>query len=647
MSSHVFHRATPVKSRELLDEHREVLCTDSAILPGLVTERGYYSLPRKSIEYLITKKVFDNRLRSGTSWLGIPIYRPDGKHHGDIIRIFGTDIQTKYLWPYNIRQAADIHPIGREEWLLDLDVPIVMTEGIRKGDSILSAAIQEDIPCLVISLNGCWGWKTRMEKRASITLPDFQDVPLENRKIYIVSDSDFRTNDDVQRGWSEAVTYFGSKSGKKTATQLIIVPPRGLAKQGADDFLANGGTLADLLALASTPSYTRISTESVIPRAVMYQTGRQIIATAKDRVPHIMEPLIAERSINLVAGHSGTYKSWHCLSLALDGAFGLTWTDHPNIRRIGDPFTTIYVNKEMGSHMMGTRLKQLALSPRYKDHPEFSEAVEKRLVIVGEGESEIDMNLEAQRQRLEDLIVQMGAKLVILDSLSMSWSGNENDSTEVGNLYRLLRGISDRTGVSWILVHHLLKPQQERRRNLPNKHLVRGSGQLVQQADSVMLYDVFEPDEPRNDVKFTAVVHSKGRSMGEMSAWLTKFTDHDGFYITLEYSSQLSEARASSYAKSHGDPKKLGAWMAVALSEITAIQPSGSGIRSKELIRLLQVAWPTKQGRSPSDSTLRRHLDRMTESGELSVIDRNQKLGDLYMLPEIVPEIDNMEDHEE
>lgn len=646
MSSQVFLRATPRKDRELTEEHKEVLCTDSNILPGLVTARGYYSLPRKSVEYLIDKKLFDDRLRSGTSWLGIPIYRPDGSHHGDIIRLFGSKSPTKYLWPSGVRQAADVHPIGREEWLTDLDVPIIITEGIRKSDALLSAAILEDIPCLVIALNGCWGWKARLERKASIALPDFQDIPLTGRMIYIVSDSDFRSNDEVRKGWTEAVMYFGSKAGKPTLSQLVIVPPKGLKKQGADDYLADGGTLADLLSLGSTPTYAMLSASDVTPRAVMYKTATQVISTAHKKVPHVLEPLIPDKGIVMVAGHSGTYKTWHCMSLVMDAAFGIPWTDHPEIKMQKTPVTSIYVNKEMGAQMMGTRLKQLAMSPRYQGHSEHDKAIGERIFIVGEGESEIDIADDKQRDRLEELIQNLQAKIVVLDSLSMSWSGDENDSAEVGNLYRILRAMTDRTGVCWIIVHHLLKPEQGRKRNLPDKFAVRGSGQLVQQADSVVLCSQYDPPEGVSDAKFTAISHSKGRATAELPSWITKFQDHDGFYVTLEYHGKLAEARAMSYAKSHGDPKKLAEWVAVALQEITAIQPTGSGMRTKELIRMLQVSWPSSKSSTPSESTLRRHLERMVEAGEMTVLDSNQRLGDLYKLPESIPEFDNIEEPE-
>jgi hypothetical protein len=651
VSSLIFRRATPKKDRELLDEHRESLVIGSHILPSIVETRGYYSVPRKSIEYLIDKKLFDSRLRSGTSWMGIPIYRPDGEHHGDIIRLFGSDLERKYLWPAGSRQAADIHPIGREEWLLDLDVPLVITEGIKKGDAIFSAAIEEDIPCLVIAVNGCWGWKARIgdaESRASIALPDFLDIPVTGRHIYIVSDSDYRSNNEVRAGWTEAALYFGSKrvSGKDSLSKLVVVPSRGIEKQGADDYLSTGGTLADLLALGSTPAYAMISYADVTPRALMYQTGHQVIATAKNKVPHLIDPIMPEKSIMVMAGHTGSYKSWHAMSLCLDAAFGLRWTEHPNLKHVDGPITSIYVNKEMGAQMIGSRLKQLAMSDRYRTSSLFEESIGKRIIVVGEGEADLDLSSEHHRQRLEELVVQTGSKILVLDSLSMCWSGDENNAAEVATLYMQLRGITDRTGVCWVIIHHLLKPQNDRKRTfLPDKYMVRGSGQIIQQADTLVLCAEYEPDEPVSDVKFVSVTHGKARTSAILPAWITKFQEHDGFYVTLEYSGLLSESRASAYVRSHGDPKKLREWMAVALQEVIAIQPTGSGIRSKDLIRLLQAAWPNKKGSAPSDSTLYRHLSAMTETGDIVVLDKNQRLGDLYQLPEVIPEpVDNQED---
>jgi hypothetical protein len=48
--------------------------------------------------------------KKGVGWMAIPIFRPDGKKHGEIIRVEGVTANRKYMWPTGERTAIDIHP---------------------------------------------------------------------------------------------------------------------------------------------------------------------------------------------------------------------------------------------------------------------------------------------------------------------------------------------------------------------------------------------------------------------------------------------------------------------------------------------------------------------------------------------------------
>ena len=86
----------------------------------------------------------------------------------------------------------------------------------------------------------------------------------------------------------------------------------------------------------------------------------------------------------LMAGHSGTFKTWAMLSLALDGAFGLPWLDHPKFGTPHGPFTTLYINKEMSGIILGQRLKLLARNQRYNLIPDWERIIEERVLFADE-----------------------------------------------------------------------------------------------------------------------------------------------------------------------------------------------------------------------------------------------------------------------
>lgn len=618
-----WEQAAPVAARSLLPEHEKTLTVDSGISPEIVRERGYYSLNRDMVNNLVQLEVVHPVALSGDGWMGIPIVRPDGLVHAEVLRVFGPSAKVKYVWPTGVRNAIDVNPSALAD-LMDTSVPIIITEGTKKADAILTAARAEGLRYVVLAVNGCWGWKASTEG-GSIAVPDFMDIPLSDRRVYVVSDSDFRTNDTVRAGWSGCAQYLSSKTGEHR-TFLVIVPPDGLEKQGADDYLAKGHTLDSLLGFAHTPSHALLDVGAQ-RRPLTVKTGLQVIADAGVEIPHLITPLLPERSVVVVAGHSGTYKTWHALDLMLAGAFGVPWLDHPELKSRTEPFSTLYINKEMGGNMLATRLKMLAKNERYAKHPDYEKIVTER--VFSTDEAELDLNVPEQRQRLEETLLSLKVDMVVLDSLSMCWSGNEDSNTEVGGFYAQLRVLTERTGVLWVIVHHLGKPSSARP-HIPAKFTVRGAGQIIQQADSAIILSPYNEDSGDPDTREVSVEFVKTRTDREPQTFISQFRSNDGLFASVNYGGKVAEEAAKSYASSGGDPAKFTAWFTAELSRMTAMHPTGSGLRTKQLILLLQAAWPATEKTPPSERTLQRRIEMMVETGELEVLDESKRHGNLY-----------------
>lgn len=627
----IWEEVAPIASRSLTDEHRELLEVGSNILPEIIEGRGYYSLDKSQIIALVHQEIVVPAALRATGWMGIPIWLPDGTKHGEIIRLFGSDLKFKYLWPTGLRLALDVHPDNFDH-LLDTSVDAMVTEGIKKGDALLSAARREGRSLLVLSANGCDGWKTKVEG-SSIATPDFLDIAWKDRKVYVNSDSDYRTNNRVSAGWNGCATYLSSKTGEHR-TFLVVTPPHGTDKQGADDFLAMGKSLGDLLECASSPERAVLD-QSGERTPLRLKTGKELIRDAGESIPHMLAPLIPERSITLVAGHSGTFKTWNILSLALDGAFGLPWLSHPDLTMEHGPFTTLFVNKEMSGTILGQRLRTLARNERYTLVPDYEDVIEKRMIFSDE--AELDLNSEEQRDRLEDAIILSGAKMVVLDSLSMSWHGEENSSSEVGDLYSKLRGIIERTGCCFVLIHHLLKPPGGKPAKNPvvSQFAIRGSGQLYQQADACVMMELFSSGTlQEGEEKLIAMHHVKARTSVEMPSWVTKFSSNDGLFQSVSYLCKLTEAKAREYSESGGDVSKLQEWIIESCLSMPAMLPGpgNPGFRSKQLFLMLQQSWTLEDKPAPSEATLRRQVDALVESGKVLLLEKSQRHGNLYQL---------------
>ena len=105
-------------------------------------------------------------------------YRPD------LPRISKDGKAVKYETPSGTRMVLDVHPFARER-LGNPVVPLFITEGIKKGDALVSRGL------CAVTLLGVWSWRGTNEHGGKIALYEWDYVALNNgRRVYIVFDSD-------------------------------------------------------------------------------------------------------------------------------------------------------------------------------------------------------------------------------------------------------------------------------------------------------------------------------------------------------------------------------------------------------------------------------------------------------------------------
>jgi putative DNA primase/helicase len=245
-------------ARCLSEHHRQAL-VDSAIDEGVIVERGYYTAERKSELELLG---FGRTLQIVPT-LVIPVHgvvagQPPWYMHRPDVTPVKDGRPRKYLIPQGQRMALDVHPRVRAG-LGDPRVPLFVTEGSKKVDALISAGARA-----VVGLVGVWNWRGRNENGGLTVLPDWQWVALkEGRQVFVVYDSDVALKEPVRA----AIDRLGLVLRRMGAQVAFVYLPAasGCEKLGADDYLAQGHSLADLVSLASSQSATVTAPGAVAP----------------------------------------------------------------------------------------------------------------------------------------------------------------------------------------------------------------------------------------------------------------------------------------------------------------------------------------------------------------------------------------------
>ena len=179
--------ATYTLASNLSDYHRQMLEMESAIAPGVIESRGYFTA--KDPRQLADLGFAEHQRRVPA--LVIPVYdvygnqlihrirpdnpRPSSEKPGKFV---------KYEQPANTEIILDVPPASQEA-LNDPKERLWIVEGEKKADALISQG-----EC-AIALLGVWAWK-----RDGYPLPDWDQIPMIGREVCILFDSD--TADKVE-----------------------------------------------------------------------------------------------------------------------------------------------------------------------------------------------------------------------------------------------------------------------------------------------------------------------------------------------------------------------------------------------------------------------------------------------------------------
>ena len=238
----VMARDEPDWSAGLLPQHAALLAA-SAITDEVAEARGYQSVEQRA---RLTERGFSST-QARVPALLIPIWNVQGdialyQTRADDPRIVGGKA-VKYEIPRGTRMVLDVPPPCQTN-LGDPEVPLFVTEGIRKADAAASIGL------CCIALLGVWNFRGTNDRGGKTALPDWESIALNDRLIYVVFDSDVMTKLSVSQALARLKAFLESRHAH--VRLIYLAPGPGGAKVGLDDYLAAGHTVDDLLSLATT-----------------------------------------------------------------------------------------------------------------------------------------------------------------------------------------------------------------------------------------------------------------------------------------------------------------------------------------------------------------------------------------------------------
>ncbi len=226
------------------------MLAESAVSREVAEARGYRTVTDKDE---LTELGFTSR-QAKVPGILIPLYSPgalrsEGKPTGYQFRPDEPRTRDgkpiKYETPQGQASVIDLHPTALAS-AMDASVPLYITEGAKKADAGTTLGLT------MLQLQGVWNWRSKGGTALSApkdavarVSPDLDELPLTDRIVYIVFDSDVIDKEQVGRAVQRLASVLTRRGAKVRVMRLPDGP--GGEKVGLDDYIAAGGQVGDHL----------------------------------------------------------------------------------------------------------------------------------------------------------------------------------------------------------------------------------------------------------------------------------------------------------------------------------------------------------------------------------------------------------------
>lgn len=221
----------------LAERHRHELEQGSAIPSDIVADE---------VIRTITTRAEAARLGYTESWqqlvpaIAFPVHPPDGSNSLYVLkpdrpraRKDRPDKFVKYEWPSRQPHRLDV-PLQCMAQLADPAVDVYVVEGKKKGLALAARGL------CASALWGVWAWGKKPSDNARCELlPDWDLIPLDGRRVFIVFDSDRDEKENVDL----AARQLAARLAERGAEVYHVILPSELdgSKNGADDLIVRHG----------------------------------------------------------------------------------------------------------------------------------------------------------------------------------------------------------------------------------------------------------------------------------------------------------------------------------------------------------------------------------------------------------------------
>jgi len=215
----------------LSERHYEMLHAGSGLSDAIIRERGYRSVVSK-VEF---RELGFSEAQQRPPGLLIPIRNVLGKPTGYEYRpdnprtLQGTVV--KYEWPAKKPRRFDV-PIRCQETLKDPAIPLAFTEGAKKVDALADHGV------CGVNLGGVWGFRSRNEYGGLAVSADLENIPLNDRVVYLIFDSDVAVKSAVKKALRALTRQLAMRGA---VVRVVTIPAVGAEKLGIDDYLVRHG----------------------------------------------------------------------------------------------------------------------------------------------------------------------------------------------------------------------------------------------------------------------------------------------------------------------------------------------------------------------------------------------------------------------
>ena len=293
-------------TERLLPEHLATLRDASGLLDDVITERGYWS----ATQFTEVRRLGFTERQCSVPALVVPLWNVDGEAAGyqlrpDTPRVGENGRVVKYETPRKSRAILDVPPRCQQH-LGDPSVTLWITEGSKKADALASTGV------CAIALSGVWNWRGSNDFGGKLALADWDSVALNERLVRLAFDSDVARKRPVGLALQRLAAFL---ERKHAVVEIVYLPdaPSG-AKQGVDDFLATGSTLAQLEKYVSKKIVVPpVDMEDGLPEIVINnrhlrlisQECWEVIVARNDKDPTLFKQ--EERLVRVVRGDAKAF----------------------------------------------------------------------------------------------------------------------------------------------------------------------------------------------------------------------------------------------------------------------------------------------------------------------------------------------------